>query len=194
MIEHPRVIRLAVSDLALAQNWYSQALLKAPVHSSDASVTYVVGFCTLTLTLGPVSGSAGPAIYWGVDDVQAHFERISALPQTGKVSGERVTVAPGTAEVLDPFGNLFGLTFSETQADRLARQQREAELAALQNVRQTIDQFEEQEEKENKISRRVFGLASAALLLLVFLVWGSVLWRGPVRPAETQTTFGAPVK
>lgn len=194
MIEHPRAIRLWVTDLELARNWYSQALELEPVHADATSVTYSVGFCTLSLKLGAVSENTGASVYWGVEDVQAQARRIAAIAQTGKPSDAGARLSPGTAELLDPFGNVFGLTTNVTYADQMAHLQREAQKAALHKVRLTVDHFRQQEDKEDKVSRRVFGWAAMALVALIVITWGTAYFRAPAKGSDVRSTFSVPAK
>ena len=61
-------------------------------------------------------------IYWHVDDVRAHFERVVSMGST--VHEKPVERRPGfvTASVVDPFGNILGVMYNQHYLEILESQ------------------------------------------------------------------------
>ena len=179
MIESPRAVRVCVTNLDIARQWYCQALECDPSYVDELGVTFVVGGCLLTLSLGDLSGQPGTAVYWGVDDLAGEYQRLCAMGQGDAQNLPMVDANPRTAEVLDPFGNVFGLFANDGKGERKARNQRVAQKVALQNVRETLDQIQHKEAEEKKLGRIIGWSAAIALVLLALVVWGMVAKRAP---------------
>lgn len=179
MIESPRAVRVYVTDLDIARQWYCQALECDPSYDDELGVTFVVGGCLLTLSLGDLSSRPGTTVYWGVDDLVGEYQRLCAMGQHGGQNLPMLDANPRTAEVLDPFGNVFGLFANDGKGERKARNQRVAQKVALQNVRETLDQIQHREAEEKKLGRIIGWFAAIVLVLLALVVWGVVAKRAP---------------
>ncbi|RDV39830.1 VOC family protein [Bradymonadaceae bacterium TMQ3] len=110
-----RTVIYPVDDLKAATAWYSEAFGVEPYYSTE----YYVGFDVHGYELGlmPADGDLKPSLggsetLWGVEDIQASFQRLIALGATALVepwnTGEEIWVA----SLADPFGNRLGLIFN----------------------------------------------------------------------------------
>jgi predicted enzyme related to lactoylglutathione lyase len=101
-----------VADLAVAAAWYAARLGAEPVTRARQLVMFELPGARLTLHEADDLNQPGPSgtvPYWTVADVDATVARWSehgATPHRGPktiMTGERL------CQLLDPFGNLFGL-------------------------------------------------------------------------------------
>lgn len=165
MIESPRALRISVPDLPLATEWYMQAFDMEPSEVHGDGVTFHVQGFTVLLTIGPPSPQT-PVVYWGVDDVASEWRRLLALQAPNGQALEPLRDGTEEAIVYDPFGNAFGLTSLGDPDIRRARNQRSAEKIALRNVRETLDDLQ-QDELSQRTTRRVFLLAGVAIAIVL---------------------------
>jgi predicted enzyme related to lactoylglutathione lyase len=170
MIEGPRAIRLYVTNLELAEEWYSRALEATPNFHDENSATFVVGGCQFTLELTDISGHPLTRVYWGVDDLSWEYKRLCSIGQSEGKTAELIDANSRTAEVLDPFGNVFGLFANNGKNERAARIRRVEQKLALQNVRETLDQIQQKEADQKKIDRAVGWFAAIALVLMFGII------------------------
>jgi catechol 2,3-dioxygenase-like lactoylglutathione lyase family enzyme len=94
-------------DMAEGKRWYTKVLGLAPYFDQPFYVGFNVGGYELGLL--PDAEQATVGVYWGVKDIvsaQARLLELGAQPRT-----EVTDVGEGirTADVLDPFGNVFGI-------------------------------------------------------------------------------------
>ena len=101
-----------VYDLALAKEFYSQALGKDPYFDEP----YYVGFNVDGHELGldpDVSkrppGGSGVIGYWRVEDINAAWQHLTTIGATSIELPHSVGVDLQTSIVADPFGNYIGL-------------------------------------------------------------------------------------
>jgi predicted enzyme related to lactoylglutathione lyase len=93
--------------MAEGKRWYTKVLGLAPYFDQPFYVGFNVGGYELGLL--PDAEQATVGVYWGVKDIvsaQARLLELGAQPRT-----EVTDVGEGirTADVLDPFGNVFGI-------------------------------------------------------------------------------------
>ena len=69
------------------------------------------------------------------------------------------------------------------------RAQRQAEQGALRSVRSKLDQLEEQDARQRKLSRKMVIVAAVVLLVLLFIAWRVVMTR-----VEDQARNAVPVQ
>lgn len=82
MIQGLRTVIYGVSDIERAKKWYSQILGVVPYFDEPFYVGFNVGGYELGLdpNAAPVSKeSAGVVAYWGVENVEAEFNRLLSL-------------------------------------------------------------------------------------------------------------------
>jgi lactoylglutathione lyase len=101
-----------VHDLALAKEFYSQALGKDPYFDEPYYVGFNVGGQELGLdpdvSKRPPGGS-GVIGYWRVDDINAAWQHLTTIGATSIELPHSVGVDLQTSILSDPFGNYIGL-------------------------------------------------------------------------------------
>lgn len=137
----------------------------------EASVRYTVGGCPLTLKLTDLTGHASTRVYWGVDDHAWEYRRISEIGKEIAQFARPAIIYSNAFEVLDPFGNVFGLAGVGGKDERTARQRRTAQKLALQNVRETLDQIQQKDHEQKKINRIVAWVVTFAVVLALVFAW-----------------------
>jgi len=104
-----------VPDLAAAKKWYSQAFQTEPYFDEPFYVGFnIAGF---ELGLQPTKENAASASenvlsYWGVNDIQAEFDRLLELGATTHETPQNVGGSIEVATVKDPWGNIVGLIYN----------------------------------------------------------------------------------
>lgn len=112
MIKGLRTVVYPVADVGAARDWYAKVFETAPYFDQPFYVGFNIGGFELGLIPDGVSGTAGSMVYWGVDDIAAEVERITALGATIHGAIEEVGENIKTAELADPFGNLLCLVYN----------------------------------------------------------------------------------
>lgn len=169
MVEGPRAIRIPVTHLGIGREWYRRALEREPDGEDGRSVVFTVGGCRLVLQLSEQPGEPSGAVYWAVDQLAAEHLRIATIGQEAGHAPPPVDPTASTAELRDPFGNVFGLIATDERQERQLREQRTAEKLALQNVRETLDRMQQKDADQKRINRIIgWALATVVLLALVF--------------------------
>ncbi|MEW5249240.1 VOC family protein [Microbulbifer sp. 2201CG32-9] len=107
-----RTVIYGVTRIADARAWYCELLQQEPYFDSECYVGFNVGGYELGLNPDARSATSradGVVAYWGVSDMAAQVERISALG--ARQHSEVVDVGDGIlmATFLDPDGNIFGI-------------------------------------------------------------------------------------
>jgi methyltransferase (TIGR00027 family) len=109
-----------VPDMEQAKQWYSRILNAKPLFESPFASVYRVGNCSLSLAKSKENPPADPAhrveVYWEVDDIDkvyAFLLRQGARELSPITEGFHVRIA----KVLDPFGNVLGLSGKAAQED-----------------------------------------------------------------------------
>jgi predicted enzyme related to lactoylglutathione lyase len=112
MLQGLRTVIYGVSDIEKAKDWYSDVLGFGPYFDQPFYVGFNVGGYELGLdpNATPVAkGNAGVVAYWGVENIEAQFDRLLALGATAHTGVRDVGEGIQVATVLDPFGNILGL-------------------------------------------------------------------------------------
>lgn len=101
-----------VEDLEAAKKWYSEAFNSEPYFDEP----YYVGFNIAGYELGlqPDKSIKGDSVlsYWGVEDIQAEYNRFLKL---GAIEHEKPNNVGGELMVCslkDPWGNIIGLIYN----------------------------------------------------------------------------------
>jgi len=94
------------ADLASAKRWYAAVLGVEPYFDQPFYVGFRVG--GFELGLDP-DGAPAVGALWGVAEIGAAFDRLTALGAVPVVSVTDVGSGIKVATVRDPFGNLLGL-------------------------------------------------------------------------------------
>jgi len=102
-----------VADLPKATEWYSAIFRKEPYFNQP----FYVGFDIAGYELGlqpdaPASVGDNVMTYWGVEDIDAEYERCITLGAQPHEAPENVGGEITVASVKDPWGNVIGLIFN----------------------------------------------------------------------------------
>lgn len=101
-----------VPDLDAAKAWYASAFQTEPYFDEP----FYVGFNVAGYELGlmPDAGVMGDNLltYWGVEDVQAEFDRLLSLGATAHEAPQNVGGPIIVSTVKDPWGNVIGLIYN----------------------------------------------------------------------------------
>lgn len=99
-----------VTDIDKAKAWYTQVLGKAPYYDEHPYVGFNVGGFELGLFAVDTNDSLGGAHgYWGVNDIDAEYERLLSLGATAHSPVTDVGGGIRLGTVVDPFKNIFGI-------------------------------------------------------------------------------------
>lgn len=104
-----------VNDLEKAKAWYSEALGFAPYFDEP----FYVGYNVAGYELGLIPEEGNPALneggvhtYWGVEDVEAMFQRLLGIGAIAYEAPNEVGGGIVVGMVKDPWGNLFGMIYN----------------------------------------------------------------------------------
>lgn len=127
MLRGLATISFWADDLEAAKQWYADVLGIDPYFERPGYYEFRLGDYEHELGLidsrfapvGSGTGTAGPRVYWHVDDVPAATERLLSM-------GAKEYEAPQdrgegfiTASVIDPFGNVLGIMYNPHYLDVL---------------------------------------------------------------------------
>ncbi len=115
MLKGLRTAIYPVRDLAKAKAWYREVFTITPYFDEPFYVGFNVGGFELGLIpqeAGSTPLAGGVQTYWGVDDVDATFQRLLAHGATEHEKPNEVGGGIKVATVIDPFGNLLGVIFN----------------------------------------------------------------------------------
>lgn len=107
-----RTVVYKVGDIDRAKRWYSDVFRIAPYFDEPFYVGFNVGGYELGLdpdTHGTPPGPGGSVGYWGVADLAAALERLTAAGVEIHTPLHDVGDGILTASIRDPFGNVIGL-------------------------------------------------------------------------------------
>ena len=121
-----------VSDLEKAKRWYREILDAEPTVDAPFAVFFQIGGYGLILMpkANPELKSDDIVVaYWGVDDVEHAYKKLlelGAAPHTGVRTGFG---GIKSANVIDPFGNILGITSVSTEAKKRTVENQPSETA-----------------------------------------------------------------
>jgi methyltransferase (TIGR00027 family) len=101
-----------VTDIDKAKLWYSGILNKQPFFDTPFAVIFVVGDCTLSLAKCDsrlTENDQRVSTYWEVEDIDAAFQRLVEAGARVRTP-IRDVLNIRIAEVIDPFGNIIGIS------------------------------------------------------------------------------------
>lgn len=104
-----------VSDLEAAKAWYAAVFQIAPYFDEPFYVGFNVGGYELGLQPQEQASEAkseAVVAYWGVENIQAEFDRVVGLGATAHEGPENVGGELMTATLKDPWGNVIGLIYN----------------------------------------------------------------------------------
>jgi catechol 2,3-dioxygenase-like lactoylglutathione lyase family enzyme len=94
-------------DIAAAKLWYTKFLGFPPYFDQPFYVGFNVGGFELGLT--PDDSKSAIGAYWGVKDIVAAHARLLELGAAPRTDIQDVGEGIRVADVLDPWGNVFGI-------------------------------------------------------------------------------------
>jgi len=112
MFKSLKRITYQAEDIDKAREWYSAFLNKEPVFDTPFAVIFTIGNCSLSVMKGtpPLpEDTRRVATYWEVEDVDAAYRRLleaGAAP----LAEVKTIFTIKVAQVVDPFGNIIGIT------------------------------------------------------------------------------------
>lgn len=104
-----------VADINAARQWYENAFETAPYFNEPFYVGFDIGGYELGLLPdeNPVINKTENVVaYWGVDDINAEFERMKSLGAEEVETPHDVGGDIKVAKLKDPWGNYIGLIFN----------------------------------------------------------------------------------
>ena len=110
-----RTVVYYVGDMDRAKGWWSDLLGSKPYFDQPFYVGFNVGGYELGLhpadaeNAEKIGAGAGSITYWGVHDIEAAYQRVTALGATPHQVIQDVGGGIQVAAVVDPFGNVVGL-------------------------------------------------------------------------------------
>lgn len=112
MINGLRTAIYPVKDLPAAKAWYTEVFRTPPYFDQPFYVGFAIGGFELGLTPDGEAGKAGVEVYWGVDDIEAEVQRITALGAAIHTAIQEVGEGIKVAQLADPYGNVLGLIYN----------------------------------------------------------------------------------
>lgn len=112
MLKALKRITYFVDDIEKAKQWYNSVLGIQPIFDTPFAKIYNIGSCSLSLTQSktPINEANNQMdVYWEVDDIDSVFEKFIKLGAKVKTPIKKV-LNIRIAQVIDPFGNIIGLT------------------------------------------------------------------------------------
>jgi predicted enzyme related to lactoylglutathione lyase len=94
-------------DIAAAKLWYMKVLGFPPYFDQPFYVGFNVGGFELGLT--PDGSKSAAGAYWGVKDITTTHSRLLELGAEPRTEIQDVGESIRVADVLDPWGNVFGI-------------------------------------------------------------------------------------
>lgn len=107
-----RTVIYKVGDLNEAKEWYSAAFNTPPYFDEPFYVGYNVGGYELGLQPDEAITGTNVTTFWGVEDIQAEYDRFLALGATADEAPQNVGGEIMVATIKDPWGNLIGLIYN----------------------------------------------------------------------------------
>ncbi|MBN1980330.1 MAG: SAM-dependent methyltransferase [Chitinivibrionales bacterium] len=118
MFKSLKQVTYQVIDLGRARQWYCDILRTRPVFETSAVSTFKVGDCWLTLSKASESLHASSErifCFWEVDDIDIAYRCLIDAGATPHLPIMQVANF-AFARVIDPFGNILGITHAMTNA------------------------------------------------------------------------------
>jgi methyltransferase (TIGR00027 family) len=111
MLKELKRVVYEVEDVEAAKQWYSRVLGSEPAFDSPVASIFRVNQNSLSLAKGRAAstGDDRVTVYWEVDDVDQAFARLIELGARAKTPPANVLTLR-VAQVVDPFGNVLGLS------------------------------------------------------------------------------------
>ena len=131
MFQSVRTVTYRVPDLEAAKGWYSQFLGQNPAFDSPMAVVFAGGGSAITLI--PAGNSLNDderaVVYWNVADIDATYQRLLDSGATPRSEIVISALRSRIARVVDPFGNVIGISSNLGDAAKGSLQERPSDSA-----------------------------------------------------------------
>lgn len=107
-----RTVGYKVSDIHKAKEWYAEAFKTQPYFDEPFYVGFNIGGYELGLQPDESIKGDNIAVYWGVEDIQAEYDRFLSLGATAHETPQNVGGEIMVASVRDPWDNIIGLIYN----------------------------------------------------------------------------------
>lgn len=107
-----RTVGYKVPDLAAAKKWYAEAFETEPYFDEPFYVGFNIAGYELGLMPDERTVGNNVVIDWGVEDVEAAYQRFLSLGATEDETPRDVGGDIIVASVKDPWGNIIGLIYN----------------------------------------------------------------------------------
>jgi predicted enzyme related to lactoylglutathione lyase len=148
MFKSLKRITYHASDIAEAKKWYASVLNIQPMLDTPFVIIFRVGDCSLSISkaINPIhADSEQVEVFWEVEDIDSSFQKLVSL---GAKQFTPITNVLNirTAKVIDPFGNIIGITDSPLDAKKRSVENKPSESAALLAFCRALAAKDEREE------------------------------------------------
>jgi methyltransferase (TIGR00027 family) len=120
-----------VDDIEKAKQWYNTVLDMQPLFDTPFAKIYNIGNCSLSLAKGMdplLNSNERIHVYWEVDDIDSEFDKIVQLGARVHTPIKHV-LNTRIAQLIDPFGNMIGLTGEISKQEERAVEKQPSETA-----------------------------------------------------------------
>ncbi|MBN2413454.1 SAM-dependent methyltransferase [candidate division KSB1 bacterium] len=150
MIKSFKRVVYQVNDLEKAKQWYSGILKTQPVF--DSPVAVIFGINDISLSLIPETHTLNRdnesiAVFWEVDDIEESYQKLIAAGAAPHTEVKTV-LNIRTAKVIDPFGNVIGLSSKAPATESVSVEIKPSETALNVAFCRALAAHEESEEKK----------------------------------------------
>ena len=148
MFKSLKRITYKVADIDGAKRWYTGILKMPPILDTPFVIIYKIGDCTLSLSKAnsPIRPD-GEQIetFWEVEDIDSSFQKLISMgAKVHTPITERLNVR--IAKVIDPFGNIIGITGLPLDVDKRSVENKPSESATLLAFCRALAAKDEREE------------------------------------------------
>jgi methyltransferase (TIGR00027 family) len=148
MFKSLKRITYQASDLEKARQWYTRLLNVQPLFDNPFVVVYRVGDCSLSIIKmnTPINDPAGQTeTFWEVEDIDYSFHELLRLGAT-QHSPIKDVLNIRTAKVIDPFGNIIGITGLPLDVKKRSVENKPSESALIVTYCRALSANDEREE------------------------------------------------
>ena len=135
-------------DLEKARQWYAGLLNTQPMFDNPFVVVFKVGDCTLSIakTNAPLNDAAEQTeTFWEVEDIDSSFQKLIRLGARQHTAVKDV-LNIRIAKVIDPFGNIIGITGFPLDIKKRSVENKPSESALIVTFCRALSANDEREE------------------------------------------------
>jgi predicted enzyme related to lactoylglutathione lyase len=147
MFKSLKSITYHVFDLDEAGKWYESILNIQPILNTPFVIIFKVGDCSLSLSKANSirSDSEQIEVYWEVEDIDLTFQKLISLGAKEYLPiTDRLNIR--IAKVIDPFGNIIGITGLPLDANKRTVENKPSESAMILTFCRALAAKDEREE------------------------------------------------